>query len=137
LCRIATNLAIDTLRRQRLLAWFSLDQAGQEPEDEQHTDPQAAYTTTEAISAALARLSPSYRRALLLRAQGYRLTEIADQLGIAHSGIKMHLLRARHAFQKQYQLLQSEEQGLSPEQSSPAWSLTFDCSLHASGGDNP
>src|SRR5579875_3780242 len=38
----------------------------------------------------------------------------------------MHLSRARHAFQKQYRLLQSEEQEPSLGQSSPAWSLTVD-----------
>jgi len=100
LCRIATNLAIDTLRRQRLLAWSSLGQSEQEPQDERQADPQIVYTATEIISTAMARLPVSYRRALLLRAQGYRLTEIADRLGVARSGIKMHLSRARHAFQK-------------------------------------
>ncbi len=135
LCRIATNLAIDTLRRQRLLAWSSLGQSEQEPQDERQADPQIVYTATEIISTAMARLPVSYRRALLLRAQGYRLTEIADRLGVARSGIKMHLSRARHAFQKQYRLLQSEEQEPSPGQSSPAWSLTVDGSLHVSKGD--
>ena len=108
LCRIATNLAIDTLRRRRRINWTSLDEAEEEPEDAQDPDPQLAYSDQrELIGLALTRLPVSYRAALLLRAQGYALAEIAARLGIAPGGIKMHLARARQCFQQHYQELQT------------------------------
>ena len=108
LCRIATNLAIDTLRRRRLIHWSSLDEAEEEPEDERHPDPQLLYSErADLIFSTLSHLPVSYRQALLLRAQGYSLAEIATRLGVASSGIKMYLLRARQSFQQHYQELQA------------------------------
>lgn len=116
LYRIATNLAIDTLRRRRLLVWSSLDQSRQEPEDGFHRDPQDAYPSAELVRDALARLPVSYQRALLLRAEGYTLTEIAESIGIAQSGVKMYLVRARRAFQQHYLALQTAESSMAEVQ---------------------
>lgn len=110
LYRIATNVSYDALRRRRLIAWQTLDGLDYEPASGAGDDPQVEYSGTAGlVRAALARMPTLYRQALLLREyEGYSLPEIAQALGIAPGGVKMHLSRARGYFRQHYSALEQE-----------------------------
>lgn len=110
LYRIATNACYDALRRRRLITWQALDTLDHEPASGTGDDPQEGYGgTAELVRAALARMPVTYRQALLLReVEGYSLPEIALALGIAPSGVKMYLSRARGHFRHHYRELERE-----------------------------
>ncbi len=70
-------------------------------------DPQEIYSTTELVRAALRRMPPQYRVALLLYTQeGFSYSEISHSLNIAESGVKMYLSRARQSFREHYRALE-------------------------------
>ena len=110
LYRIATNICYDSLRRRRLISWQTLDGLDQEQALGAGDDPQDDYGGTgELVRLALARMPALYRQALLLREyEGYTLPEIAQALGIAPSGVKMYLSRARGHFRQHYRELEQE-----------------------------
>jgi len=110
LYRIATNACYDALRRRRLISWLTLDELDHEPASVTGDDPQEGYGgTAEMVRAALARMPALYRQALLLReCEGYSMPEIAQALGIAPSGVKMFLSRARGHFRLHYRELEQE-----------------------------
>lgn len=110
LYRIATNACYDALRRRRLVSWQTLDELDHEPASGTSDDPQEGYSgTAEMVRAALARMPALYRQALLLReCEGYSMPEIAQALGIAPSGVKMFLSRARGHFRLHYRRLEQE-----------------------------
>lgn len=111
LYRIATNICYNTLRRRRLITWQPLDGLDYEPASGVGDDPQDDYSGTAGlVRSALARMTTLERRALLLREyDGYSLPEIAQAIGIAPSGIKMYLSRARSHFKQHYHALEKEE----------------------------
>lgn len=98
LYRIATNLAIDTNRRQRRwrwLPWHKLDAAGD------FTTEQADRNLT--IAQALAALPVAYRAPLLLySAYGFSVTEVAETLNLGREAVKTRLYRARKMFRQLY-----------------------------------
>jgi RNA polymerase sigma-70 factor (ECF subfamily) len=111
LITVAANLLRDdkrrTTRRLRLLA--------RAPDDVPHAtappDPAAAIDQAERrdqVRAALARLAPRDRDALLLRHSGYSYREIALALGITETGVGTVLLRAGASFRKAYQELHGD-----------------------------
>ena len=110
LYRIATNACYDALRRRRLISWQPLDGLDYEQALGAGDDPQEEYGgKAELVRAALARMPVTYRQALLLREyEGYSLPEIALALGIAPSGVKMYLSRARGHFRHHYRELEQE-----------------------------
>jgi len=109
LYRIATNIAYDALRRRRLVAWQPLEEEA-DLMGSSHDDPQATYNgPSELIRLALCRMSPAYRLALLLSIEsGYSYAQIAQTLGIAPSGVKMYLSRARQQLKQHYLALEQE-----------------------------
>jgi RNA polymerase sigma factor (sigma-70 family) len=106
LYRIATNLAIDTLRRGKCLTWSNLDTAAPVPATGLDADPQdisPQLEEAEAVRAALSRLPDPSRRALVLSSHGGLTTaQMAQIFGITPGGWKMLLVRARGAFAQQY-----------------------------------
>lgn len=106
LYRIATNLAYDTLRRRRLVRWFSLRETDQDERVTQGPDRLAEH---QAIQQALMRVPETYRSALVLfSVQGYAVKEIAESLGISEGAVKTRLSRAREMFRKAFD---DEKQG--------------------------
>ena len=106
LYRIATNLAYDTLRRRRLVSWFSLretdadEQAGRGPD---------RLAEQQAVQEALMRIPETYRSVLVLfSVQGYAVKEIAGLLGVSEGAVKTRLSRAREMFRKAFD---DEKQG--------------------------
>lgn len=106
LYRIATNLAIDTIRRWKCLVWCDLDEASTMSATGQDADPQDIYShleEAETVRAALRRLPNHYRRALVLYyLRGLTTVEMARRIGITPGASKMLLKRARSAFAQHY-----------------------------------
>lgn len=108
LYRIATNTAYDALRRRKLITWMPLPELDHELADGEHADPQQAIGTVELVRQTLEQMPRQYRLALQLYSQhGLTYAEIARALGIAESGVKMFLSRARHSFREYYQALEA------------------------------
>lgn len=108
LYRIATNTAYDALRRRRLITWTPLPDLDHEPADADHADPQETIGTNELVRQTLEQMPKQYRLALQLYTQhGLPYAEIARILGIAESGVKMFLSRARHSFREHYRALEA------------------------------
>jgi len=103
LYRIATNTALDALRHRRRLTWLPFT-----PDDEERwADPGADLPTQcaerEAVQSALARLTPSQRACLLLRARdGLSVAETARALGLSPANVKVTLSRAKERFRAAY-----------------------------------
>jgi RNA polymerase sigma-70 factor, ECF subfamily len=96
LLRVARNLALNSLRRQRL--WDSLRQL-MAPLQRSHESPEESMRATEvreAVHSTLAALSPDWRAAILLREwEGLSYDEIAAVLGVPVSKVRSDLFRAR------------------------------------------
>ena len=108
LYRIATNTAYDALRRRKLISWLPWQDLDHEPADLESADPQETIETTELVRQALGYMPQTYRAALLLYTQqGFSYAEIAQTLGIAESGVKMYLSRARQSFREHYRAAES------------------------------
>jgi RNA polymerase sigma-70 factor (ECF subfamily) len=108
LYHIATHVAYDDLRRRRIVTYQSLDVWEEEREAAYPSatidDPAEQVGEAACIQAALACLTEGYRRALLLHVYaGYNGEQIAQTVGIAPSGGKMYLSRARRRFRQHYE----------------------------------
>lgn len=108
--RIASNAAIDQMRRRRAGTTVSLDAplgddpgsvrevAGQEPSPEQFLE---AREMRGHLEEALRRLPPEYRQVLLLRHQGERpYDEIAKITGLPLGTVKNRIFRAREMLKR-------------------------------------
>lgn len=103
---IAKNTAYDALRRRKLITWTPLPDHDHEPADVDRADPQETIGTNELVRQTLEQMPKQYRLALQLYTQhGLTYAEIARTLGIAESGVKMFLSRARHSFREYYRAL--------------------------------
>lgn len=107
LYRIATNVAYDALRQRKRVMWYSLDRWEDEWEatypDVKTIDPEEEVIEAMRIQTALDQLPVGYRQALFLNvSQGYNGEQIAQALGMALSGGKMYLARARRRFKQHY-----------------------------------
>lgn len=100
--RILHNVAVDHLRRRRVEA-VSLDarlsEGHPDPVADTSTPPDAELERRDlaaALDAALSRLRPEFRTAVVLRyQQGLSVEEVAEVLGIPIGTAKTHLHRAR------------------------------------------
>lgn len=102
--RIATNLAMDKLRRRKLLRWEPLETyaAMHRPDQSANGDPLKSALRSaekEETHRVLEKLPPKFRAVLVLyHMQGLRTEEIAGLLGTTHSAVKSLLFRAREEF---------------------------------------
>lgn len=99
LFRIASNAALDALRRRRIVAFEPLDETIAAAADE--PDPQRRLELKQRVAAldeSLARLSGDHREILLLReVENMSYEEIGAVLGITEGTVKSRLARARTA----------------------------------------
>jgi RNA polymerase sigma-70 factor (ECF subfamily) len=93
LYQIAKNTAFDSLRRQRVVRWTSLDAADAARSGDISAEERLIADTS--VRAALARLPRSYRAALLLISGGYSSSEVASVLRCSATAVRMRLYRAR------------------------------------------
>jgi len=100
--RIATNLALNALKRSRRFAWLPWRQA----DDLQMHAPDPAERVDEhaALERALAELPVDYRAPLLLYSHyGFSVREIARALDVSEGAVKTRLFRAREMFRQAYE----------------------------------
>lgn len=110
LYRIATNLARNYHRRQRLLRWLPFSVAA--PRTSVDTRLAERLEEHELIVGALRRIGPAYASAILLHhQQGLSLAETAAALGLTRNGAKARLFRARKAFVEAYIALTEGQEG--------------------------
>jgi RNA polymerase sigma-70 factor (ECF subfamily) len=109
LYRIATNTALDALRRRRRITWvpFLPDYEPPAPEG----DPGTTVPDENLLQQALAALPADQRIPLVLHLhQGLSYKEIADLLGIAPNLVAVRVFRARERFIKAYRALNGEQE---------------------------
>lgn len=100
LYRVAANLAIDHLRRERRHRWFPL--GGEEAQE-----APAGNGESELVRAALRSIPPDQAVALLLRVQEERSrADIAELLGVSESAVKSRISRGRANFAAAYRRLE-------------------------------
>ena len=104
LYRIASNAAIDVLRRRKVVRFVPLDDDHDAPADQPGPEAQLqARQSLRALDAALARLPPQQREIVLLReVEGLSYAELAATLGIDEGTVKSRLARARAALAALY-----------------------------------
>lgn len=100
LFRIATNVTIDHIRRQRRVTWIGLDRLAQVLRGSDGPD---RVELADPIQRALASLSPDEQAVLMLFAHaGLRAPEVAEVLGISPAAARKRRQRARAAFMQAY-----------------------------------
>ncbi len=104
LFRIASNAAMDVLRRRKLVEFSQftpeLDAASGEPGPELRLESRQSLAELEK---ALARIPPDQRQALLLReVEGLSYAEIGEATGANEGTVKSRLARAREALAAAY-----------------------------------
>lgn len=102
LYRIATNCALNALKRRRRFAWLPWQAA------DSHTrgQPDLAENALRSnmVQVALAALSPDLRAPLLLYAHyGLSVAEVAEVLHVSEGAVKTRLYRARKQFRQVYE----------------------------------
>ena len=106
--RIATNTAIDEMRRRRFVVPMGAQreegEIGYEPAD-QRPGPEAqamAGTLDERVQRALLRLRPNYRQCLLLSdLEDMSAQQIGDVMGMSYGAVRTLLCRARGEMRRQ------------------------------------
>lgn len=100
LYRVATNVALNALRRRRRFAWLPWragDEACHAPDVAEQVAGQSA------LECALAALQPAYRAPLLLYAQyGLSPAEVAEALGLSEAAARKRIYRATEMFRQAY-----------------------------------
>jgi RNA polymerase sigma-70 factor (ECF subfamily) len=101
LYRIATNTALDALRRRKRISWIPFL-----PEIEPHApvaDPSSRQAEKDAIQQALAQVPADQRTCLVLNLyQGLSYKEIAEVLGITVNLVAVRIYRGREKFVEAY-----------------------------------
>ena len=104
LCRIVVNKVYSALRWGRFRSWLSLDSASGAAaaaaviDDSADADPERLSLQEErsdAIRRAVASLPLQQKTAVLLRANGLGVAEVAEAMGVAEGTVKAHLHQAR------------------------------------------
>jgi RNA polymerase sigma-70 factor (ECF subfamily) len=104
LSRIATNTAIDFLRRKGRASFSPVDDLAEPLSTEPEESPERMLLRSEqrtTLQAGLARLSERERMALLLRdVEGLPAEEVARQLNCSKATVRSHIANARVKFRK-------------------------------------
>ena len=104
LYRVASNTAIDHLRRRKRFTWVrmtAIQHTSAEPHD---TDVVGGVGEREHVQAVLRTLPPENAVALLLHAlEGYSYKEIAEIQGCTMTAVRSRIARARAAFKAGYE----------------------------------
>ena len=97
--RIATNTAIDEIRRRRLVSPMGPDEERHRQRPDSRPGPEAqvmAATLDERVQRALLRLRPNHRQCLLLSdVEDMSAQQIADVMGMSYGAVRTLLCRAR------------------------------------------
>jgi len=105
LYRIATNNAIDVLRRRKLISWLPWTAETPVPKVTRSFEDDLAQR--ELVRDALNRLPDKYRSILLLHDyQGFRCYEIGEMMNISLDAAKKRLARGREMFRDAYERLE-------------------------------
>jgi len=103
LYRVASNAAIDGIRRQRRLSWLRLGKVTGTTSEPHAADDHGRVPEREHLQAVLRSLPFENRAALLLHAlEGYSYKEIADIQGCTMTAVRSRIARARAAFRDTY-----------------------------------
>ena len=102
LYRIATNNAIDALRRRKLVSWLPWTAETPVPRAPGRLEDDVC--RRESVRDALGKLSAKYRTILLLHDyQGFKCHEIAEMLNVSLDAAKKRLARGREMFRDVYE----------------------------------
>ena len=103
LYRIASNAAVDQIRRRRRFSWLRLH-AVKDTADEPHMrDEHGRVPEREHIQTVLRGLPSENAIALLLHAvEGYTYAEIAEIQGVTMTAVRSRIARARASFKRAY-----------------------------------
>src|SRR5213594_2615891 len=103
LYRIATNTAIDHLRRKRRFTWLRVGRLAGTGEDPLMPDLHGAIPERDQVRRILATLPVEQSTALLLHSlEGYSYKEIAEIQSCTVTAVRSRLARARKAFRDRY-----------------------------------
>jgi RNA polymerase sigma-70 factor (ECF subfamily) len=103
LYRVASNAAIDHLRRRRRFAWFRLGGLAGTREEPRSPDEHARVPEQDHVQTVLRSLPPENAAALLLHAlEGYSYKEIGEIQGVTMTAVRSRIARARAAFRDRY-----------------------------------
>ena len=103
LYRIATNTAIDHLRRKRRFTWLRVGRLAGTGEDPVMPDLHGAIPERDQVRRILATLPIEQATALLLHSlEGYSYKEIAEIQSCSVTAVRSRLARARKAFRDKY-----------------------------------
>lgn len=109
LYRIATNTAMDHLRRRKS-RWPPWKHPENETENMHVAGPEEQVEEAELIKLALAQLSPQYRACLLLQhVAGFTQREIALSLNLSEKSISIYISRGCEQFRRAYATLENEK----------------------------
>lgn len=104
--RVATNVAINALRRRQRFAWLPwrhIDHSTEVGAGLAGSNPAERSDQRVAIEQALLELPPQYRAPLLLYSHyGFNVREVAEALDISPGAVKTRLYRAREMFRQAY-----------------------------------
>ncbi len=101
LYRIATNTALDALRRRKRITWVPFKVEMERPAA--HSDPAPRQAESDAIQKALLQVPADQRTCLVLNMyHGMSYKEIADTLGISVNLVAVRIYRGREKFIEAY-----------------------------------
>lgn len=101
LYRIASNTAIDALRRRKQVRWIPLLTLRDRPDEPHAADDHGPVAERQHISATLRTLPIENAAALLLHVlEGYSYKEIAEIQGVSLTAVRSRIARARVAFRE-------------------------------------
>jgi RNA polymerase sigma-70 factor (ECF subfamily) len=103
LYRIATNTAIDHMRRRKRFVWLRVGLLAGTREEPLMKDEHGAVPERDQLRQVLATLPVEQSAALLLHAlEGYSYKEIADIQGCSVTAVRSRIARARQKFRAEY-----------------------------------
>ncbi len=121
LYRIATNTAIDQLRRRKFRWPLCKNHEAEDAfESMRVAGPEEQIEEAELIKLALAQLSPRYRACLLLqRVVGFSQREIAQSLNLSEKSISIYVGRGCEQFRQAYERLENGHDTTMKRRSAP------------------